>query len=246
MLIKMNALVIKEQTVGESDKLLTLLTAEEGIIKAFVRRAKNLKNSNSSATSLLSYSRLSIYKGRDKYIIDDATPIEIFFGLRTDISSLSLAQYFCELAVILVQDHSDSTEYLRLILNSISFLCKGEKDPLMIKAITELRLLSSCGFMPNVVACSDCACYENEEWHFIRGQIYCKDCVSKNYGFNQSVLTAIRYIVYSDFKKIYSFNLNGRDNILKLCKISEEYCLETIGRVPMTLDFFKTVSDDKY
>ncbi len=37
------ALVIKEQTIGESDRLITLLSAEHGLIRAFVRRAKSLQ-----------------------------------------------------------------------------------------------------------------------------------------------------------------------------------------------------------
>ena len=36
-------LVIKEQTIGESDRLVTLLTADFGLVKSFVRRAKQLK-----------------------------------------------------------------------------------------------------------------------------------------------------------------------------------------------------------
>lgn len=261
MILKTEALIIKEQIVGESDKLLTLLTADEGVIKAFARRAKNLKDSKACATSLLSYSRLSIYKGRDKYIIDDASPIEVFFGLRNQITSLSLAQYFCELAVLLVPEEVESREYLRLVLNSISFLANEKKEPLLIKAITELRILSKSGYMPNLVACSECACYENEEWYFFpkTGEITCKNCLGKSclgesclgesvtsaILINQSVLTAMRHTIYSDFNKIYSFNLQ-RPALLSFCKASEEYILNTFGKMPMTLDFFKTINDEKF
>ena len=37
-------LVIREQTIGESDRLVTLLTADFGLVKAFVRRAKQIKS----------------------------------------------------------------------------------------------------------------------------------------------------------------------------------------------------------
>lgn len=40
---KTKGLVIKEQTVGESDRLVTLLTADYGLVNAFVRGAKQLK-----------------------------------------------------------------------------------------------------------------------------------------------------------------------------------------------------------
>ena len=108
MQVKTQGLIIREQTVGESDRLVTVLTRDAGVVRAFARRAKNLKDSKSAATQLLCYSRLSIFKGREKYMIDDAEPIEVFFGLRRDIAALSLAQYFCELAYLMVPEDTDS------------------------------------------------------------------------------------------------------------------------------------------
>ena len=80
MQIKTEGLVIMEKTVGESDRLVTVLTKSDGLVHAFVKGAKSLKNKNSISTQLFCYSRLVIYKGREKYIIDEATPIEVFFS----------------------------------------------------------------------------------------------------------------------------------------------------------------------
>ena len=66
MQVKTQGLIIREQTVGESDRLVTVLTRDAGVVRAFARRAKNLKDSKSAATQLLCYSRLSIFKGREK------------------------------------------------------------------------------------------------------------------------------------------------------------------------------------
>jgi DNA repair protein RecO (recombination protein O) len=95
-------LIIREQAIGESDRLVTVLTRDQGVVRAFARRAKNYKDSKNSGTSLLCYSRLELYEGRDKYIINAAYPIEVFFELRRDIVRLALGQYFCELAAELV------------------------------------------------------------------------------------------------------------------------------------------------
>ena len=53
MQINTDGLVIMERTVGESDRLVTLLTREEGIIRAFSPLAKTLKSKQGSATQLL-------------------------------------------------------------------------------------------------------------------------------------------------------------------------------------------------
>ena len=130
MQVVTQGLIIKEQAVGESDRLVTILTKDEGVVRAFARRAKNLKDSKNAATGLLCYSRLKLSKGRDTYNVNEAFPIEVFFGLRKDVTALALAQYFCQLAVELVPEGVESSEYLRLVLNALHFLCQGTRPQL--------------------------------------------------------------------------------------------------------------------
>ena len=94
MQISTKGLVIKEQTIGESDRLVTLLTADYGLIKAFVHRAKQSKSRLGSATTLFAYSDFTLYRTKDAFSVSDAVPVEVFFNLRRDIERLTLAQYF--------------------------------------------------------------------------------------------------------------------------------------------------------
>ena len=76
------ALVIKEMNVGESDRLVTLLTKDFGIIKAFAAGAKNIKSKKAAATSLLTYSSVTfvekkVYMKYNQYILN----MKIFLGL---------------------------------------------------------------------------------------------------------------------------------------------------------------------
>ena len=104
MQVVTQGLIIKEQTVGESDRLVTVLTQDEGVVRAFARRAKNLKDSKNAGTGLLCYSRLKLSKGKETYNINEAFPLEVFFNLRRDVTALALAQYFCQLAAELVPE----------------------------------------------------------------------------------------------------------------------------------------------
>ena len=155
MQVVTQGLIIKEQAVGESDRLVTILTKDEGVVRAFARRAKNLKDSKNAATGLLCYSRLKLSKGRDTYNVNEAFPIEVFFGLRKDVTALALAQYFCQLAVELVPEGVESSEYLRLVLNALHFLCQGTRPQPLLKAIVELRMVSEAGYMPNLAYCAN-------------------------------------------------------------------------------------------
>ena len=82
MKFRTEGLIIKEQNIGESDKLVHALTKSNGVVKAFVRGAKNIKNQKCAASSLLSYSMLTFHPGRDSYSIGDARSLHIFSKLR--------------------------------------------------------------------------------------------------------------------------------------------------------------------
>jgi DNA repair protein RecO (recombination protein O) len=235
-------LIIREQTVGESDRLVTLLSDEFGLIKAFVRRAKSYKNQNLSATTLFAYSEFKLYKGKDAYVIDNAVPIEIFFELRQDIERLSLAQYFAQLTYFLGAEEQPSFEMLRLILNALHLLCKGNKDLRLIKAAVEMRMLCLGGYMPNILACYRCGTYESDIMYFDvqEGCIYCKDCFRNNaLTAPLSVITALRFICLNeDITRIFSFKLSD-ENLTILCDICEKYLLSRVEGRLTTLEFYK-------
>ena len=84
-----DGLIIKEQQIGENDRLVTVLTRDKGIIKAFASGAMRLSGKN-AGTSLLSYSHLTLYKSRDTYKINEASVINMFFSLRGDIDRKSV------------------------------------------------------------------------------------------------------------------------------------------------------------
>ena len=234
-------LVIREQTVGESDRLVTLLTGDFGLVKAFVRRAKTFKNQNLSSTSLFVYGDFTLYKSKDAYIIDNASPIEVFFDLRSDIERLTLAQYFAQLTYFLGSEEQPSNEMLRLILNALHLLCQGKKDVKLIKAVVEMRMICLGGYMPNLLACYRCGCYESDVMYFDveEGCIYCKDCNRNNAIYAPlGVISALRFIVLSDMSKIFSFSLSP-ENFEILCDICEKYVLSRVEARLTTLEFYK-------
>ena len=78
MKFRTEGLIIKEQNIGEQDKLIHALTKSHGVVKAFVRGAKSLKTGKGAATSLLSYAMLTFHTGRESYSVSDARSLHIF------------------------------------------------------------------------------------------------------------------------------------------------------------------------
>lgn len=241
MNIETRGLVIREQTIGESDRLVTLLTADYGIVRAFVRRAKQLKSRMASSTSLFSYANYSLYRKKDAFVVNNASPIEVFFDLRKDIERLALAQYFAQLVYDLGESEQPAQEMLKLTLNALHLLCKGTKSNKQIKAVFELRLMCLGGYMPQLLACKNCSVYETEHMFFSidEGCIYCDDCQHSGAVFAaKNVVTAMRFICLTEPARIFSFSLSD-ENMNVLCTIAEQYVLSRVQRKLSTLDFYK-------
>lgn len=241
----MDALVIREQQIGESDKLITLLTRHDGVIKAYASGAKSIKSKKGAATSLLAYSSVTLAAKGDTYRVTEAAPIQIFFNAGDDIEALSLAQYFCELCIHHAPNSENCESVLRLVLNSLHFLNQKSRNIFILKAIFELRLMALTGYMPSLVACNECAKYEDDIMYFDtnEGCLYCKKCHSYNNDcavINMTLLTALRHIVYSDLQKLFLFSVPD-DAAKALSMVTERYLLNKTEQKLKTLTFFNSL-----
>lgn len=246
MTLRTDGIVIREQMTGEQDRLVTILTREKGIIKGFVNGGRNPKNKNVSATGLLCYSEFSIEKTKkDVYVIKEATAKQVFFSLRENIVSLSLAQYFAELTYELAPREENSAEFLSLLLNAVYLVTECKKDFSLIKAVTELRMLCLAGYMPSIVSCKNCGQYESENMYFdlYTGELFCEECNLRNSleKLSLSVVSAMRFISFSDPGKIFSFSL-PKDDLDNLSWITERYLKNITNRKYKTLEFYKMMT----
>ncbi len=239
-----DGLVIKETKIGEADRLITVLTKDNGIIKAYASGANSIKSKRASGTGLLSYSNMSLSKKGDTYRVTEATPIKLFFGRNNDIETLAISQYFCELCLVFEPHEASEGEFLRLILNSLYFLTENAKEPFLIKAITELRIAAISGFCPNLVACEECGAFEDGIMYFNleNGMLFCGKCnkESKNIPLNSTLVTAMRHIVYSKFASLYSFDIPKAD-AKTLSDITEKYIVYQTDRKFKALEFLNGI-----
>ena len=223
--------------------MITIITRDLGVITAFVRGVKSIKSKRGAATSLLSFSNFSLEQKGDTYTITEASINKVFFGAGSDIVTLTVAQYFCELCNIFRPYETESEEFLRLVLNSLHFLTENKRSPELIKAITELRVAVIAGYAPNIVACSGCGKFEDTVMNFKLddGTLYCNDCKGDNcISVSLTVLQAMRHIVYSKFEQLYSFEI-PEDAAKQLSLLTERYVTYQTEHKFTTLEFLRGI-----
>ena len=247
MLITTEGIVIRERFTGENDKFVDILTKNNGIIEISVKGAKKITSKNSSSTQLYTYSKFCFSTRRDRYYLNSSEPVKTFYNIRLDVVKFALASYFSELIKFAVVAEQQSENVLRLFLNSMHYLSDSDRSVSLLKSIFELRLMAEIGLMPDLVACSQCAEYSSDNNYFFidQGNFLCENCYSGLTSnnvilINKTVLHTLRYIIYSEFDKLFNFKIG--DNIQKTVSIiSEDYVTVQLNRNFKTLEFYKSL-----
>ena len=242
---RVEGVVLREQPVKEQDRLVTILTKEQGLVRAFANGARNPKSRNLAATSLLTYGSFSVSESATGTLtVRESNVKESFFALREDLVSLALAQYFAEIAAELTPAGEPAEEMLPLLLNAVHLLSNGKKDPSILKPAFELRYCSLAGFMPSLVACASCGTYETETMKFCpsTGRLFCENC-TPNEPFVPvplSVVYAMRHICFSEPNRVFSFHLKDAAKE-QLEELSERYLRCVSAHTYKTLNFYKSM-----
>ncbi|MFR9065604.1 MAG: DNA repair protein RecO [Faecalibacterium prausnitzii] len=163
-------LVLKETRYREADRILTILTPKLGVITAMAANSLRLKSKLFSACGLFCYSEFTLVPGRNMYTVREADVQNIFHGISSSIEGVSLAMYLTELAAALSPTGEEAARELRLVLNSLYMISEHRTDLRVIKAVFELRTMSECGFMPQIVCCRDCGTYDEGDAFYLDAQ----------------------------------------------------------------------------
>ncbi|MBQ9413809.1 MAG: DNA repair protein RecO [Clostridia bacterium] len=240
-MLTVKGLVIRETAVGEADRFITVLTDELGVIRASVRGARRVNSRAGAATRILAYSQFSLVKGRETYIVDTALSQHIFFAAGFEVERLALAQYFCELFGALSPGAEEAQPFLRLLLNALALLEKGE-DREKIKAIVELRLMRMTGYTPDLSGCICGNAAPTAVWFLPNeGRLACERC-QKGGGLplSPTTLSAMRYIVSASDDRCFSFRL-PQEAAAELSDITERFLLYHLSRGFKTLEFYHSL-----
>ena len=236
------ALVLREVKYKEADRILTLLTASNGKITAKARGALRKSSKTAAATQQLCWSDMTLFFNKGKWTVNEASVIEPFDGLKTDIAKLALGSYFAECAEALsVEDQRDDA-LLSLVLNSLYAVSRSLHDERKIKAAFELRLMSLAGYRPAVERCAVCGAEEPEKPMFdlLDGTLSCRACRSRGsaVSLEPEALAAMRHVLTAPPKQVFSFRLEG-DALVSFSFAAEHYFLTQTERSFGTLDYYK-------
>lgn len=236
-------LVLRETVTRDADKILTVLTLDRGRLSVIARGARRKGSRVAAACQLLAYSEMTLYERGRWTMLDAADTIELFDGLRQDLTALSLAAYFAELTEA-VSDGSGG-DVLPLLLNALYALSALKKPPQLVKPAFQFRLMALAGYEPMADGCALCGAPqpENPMLDVVHGVVHCGKCREKgglSLPLTASGLAALRYVLYGDPRRLYSFSLPP-EGLRALNHAADAYVSAQLERSFRALDYYKTI-----
>ncbi len=149
------AIVIKKTRLGEADSIIAFYTPHLGKIQGFAKSVRRPKSKLAGHLELLTYSLVSLARGRNLDTITGSQTINSFLPLKSDLWLTSCALYAVELINQFTAEHIENQPLFQLLLETMERLCQEAEAELALRYF-ELHLLDKVGYRPQLRECISC------------------------------------------------------------------------------------------
>lgn len=178
-----HAIVLRQIIYGESDLIVSILSAEQGIIRGFAHGGRRSVKRFGSALAPFSTIDLRWQTSRTELLTFlDADLLCARQSIRHSVLRLGLAFYATELLEMLLNPGENQPLFFRLLQGYLDALADGE-HPHQARLLFELRLVQHLGFIPHLLHCSECFVqFSHTPVAFdpLRGGSLCPACAKDN------------------------------------------------------------------
>jgi DNA repair protein RecO (recombination protein O) len=177
-LYRTEAVVLRRQDLGETDRLLTLFTPGQGKLRAVAKGVRRPGSRKAGHLEPFSRADLLLARGRELDVITQAETLREHRGLREDLLRLGQAAALVELVDRFAVEQEGHPALYRLLVDMLAELDAGQ-EPAAVLRYFQLRLLELVGYQPELFRCLSCGeALQPEAQHFSisEGGVRCPRC----------------------------------------------------------------------
>ena len=249
---RIKALVLRHQNLGDSDRLITVLSTEYGKLRLSVRGARKTKSRLGGHVEPLIYGDFLVVRGKTLDTVTQAQAIETFPMVRSNLIKMSEGIYLAELVDNFLQVGEPQSNILAFLLNILDKSNDIEDKGDLLLRIFEIKLLSFTGFQPGLDNCTDCGIQlgDRKEYFFVArsGGVVCQNCVDSHSAWvrtvNADVIESIRLIQQNGINTIGKVNFT-EDLLSDLEMLIRWYLNYVLDRPIEALSFLDQVRSTK-
>jgi DNA repair protein RecO (recombination protein O) len=174
-----SAVVLRHGDWGEADRILTLYTREQGMVRAIAKGVRKMTSRKAGHLQPFTQITMQLAKGRDLLIVTQVETVNAFLSLHDNLEKTSYAAYIVELLLrFSYEEEGGNPTIFRLLIETLDRLEKENESWLAIRYY-EMRLLDAVGFRPHLFECANCGreiLPEDQFFSFTSGGVICPRC----------------------------------------------------------------------
>ncbi len=151
------ALVLRQYSFSEADRIVVLLTREFGKVRGVAQGVKKPKSMLGAALEPLNHIRVRFYlrEGAELCRIRQCELVHSFLGRSPTLEQLYVYTYLAELAQEFVEENQANESFFRLMIAALAAGQKAGAGHALVRYV-ELWALKLNGLLPNYDRCSSC------------------------------------------------------------------------------------------
>jgi DNA repair protein RecO (recombination protein O) len=183
MIIRLQGIVLRNKSYGESDQLLFLFSRERGKVSMIVRGSKKPRSRFGAVTEPFTLADFVCYQ-HSSTSMPSLSQADIIYHnqeIRSDLLVTAYGAYWLELVDRVIAEKEPAItlyQQLSLLLEQLN----DGKDPEILTRLLELAVLTEAGYKPVFSKCSNCGDqWENGEaaaFSLAHGGMVCKKCMT--------------------------------------------------------------------
>lgn len=154
--LTVNGIVTRYANYRDNDRMLTILTDEQGLISAAARGCRKQNSPLLGASELFVYGEFVIFERQGRSTVDSCDVRESFYPLRQDMDRFSAGMHMLELANCCAGQGQRGGDLMRLLYYSLSYLAYTAQNPLDAALCCTIKSLSLVGYTPSLTNCAAC------------------------------------------------------------------------------------------
>lgn len=145
---------LKAMAMGETDRLVTVLTKEKGLLRAIAPGARKHKSRLGGRSGLFVVNECLFTKGKSLDKLVQAETVRSFPGLSKNLAKLTASQYLAEIALSQALTDQPQEELYYLLIEHLTRLEKASQPNILpCLAQATFHLLALAGVAPEVFRC---------------------------------------------------------------------------------------------
>lgn len=211
------ALILDKRNFREADRFFTVFSKEFGKIEPLARGERKIKSKLRGGLELYYLSDIEFIQGRYWKTLVDASLINNFNKVRSDLRKLEIASWLASVSTSLIQGQEKDLDLWGLLLKSFQRL-NTESYNFLVYQYFFWRFVSHLGYRPQLYNCAACnKKLKSDQLYFSasQGGLVCRYCKQ---GLNQKTDTEtvkiIRSILEKDWQQVTKLKVNNHQQSL--------------------------------